>query len=169
MKAHDGMYIGGEWRPASGQDTIAVVNPADEQVIGHVPAGTAEDVDAAVRAARAAFPGWAATPPAERAERIAALRDVLAARKDEIAETVTAELGSPLPLSQAVHAGCSGAGRRFLRRTRRLLLLRGEARQFDGPAGARRRRRRDHTLELPAPPDRREGGPRAGHAAAPSS
>ncbi|MFE0085036.1 aldehyde dehydrogenase family protein, partial [[Kitasatospora] papulosa] len=55
MKAHDGMYIGGEWRPAAGPDAIAVVNPADEQVIGHVPAGTAEDVDAAVRAARGAF------------------------------------------------------------------------------------------------------------------
>ena len=37
MKAHDGMYIGGQWRPAAGPDTIAVVNPADEQVIGHVP------------------------------------------------------------------------------------------------------------------------------------
>ncbi|MFM9367899.1 aldehyde dehydrogenase family protein [Streptomyces sp. Da 82-17] len=105
MKAHDGMYIGGEWRPAAGPDTIAVVNPVDEQVIAHVPAGTAEDVDAAVRAARAALPGWAATPPAERAALIGALRDVLVARKDEIAETVTAELGSPLPFSQAVHAG----------------------------------------------------------------
>ncbi|MGP3771227.1 aldehyde dehydrogenase family protein [Streptomyces sp. SDT5-1] len=105
MKAHDGMYIDGAWRPAGGGDTIAVVNPADEQVIGHVPAGTAEDVDAAVRAARAAFPAWAATPPAERAARIAALRDVLVARKDEIAETVTAELGSPAPFSQTVHAG----------------------------------------------------------------
>ncbi|MEN8653070.1 aldehyde dehydrogenase family protein [Streptomyces sp. 21So2-11] len=105
MKAHDGMYIGGQWRPAAGQDTIAVVNPADEQVIGHVPAGTAEDVDAAVRAARDAFPGWAATPPAERAARIGALRDALVARKDEIAQTVTAELGSPLGFSQMVHAG----------------------------------------------------------------
>lgn len=105
MKAHDGMYIGGAWRPAAGTDTIAVVNPVDEQVIAHVPAGTAEDVDAAVRAARAALPGWAATPPAERAALIGALRDVLVARKDEIAETVTAELGSPLPFSQAVHAG----------------------------------------------------------------
>ncbi|MGW2280077.1 aldehyde dehydrogenase family protein [Streptomyces sp. NPDC001770] len=105
MKAHDGMYIGGAWRPAEGRDTIAVVNPADEQVIAHVPAGTAADVDAAVRAARAAFPGWAATPPAERAARLAALRDVLAARAGEIAETVTAELGSPLRLSQTVHAG----------------------------------------------------------------
>ncbi len=104
MKAHDGMYIDGEWRPAAGPDVIEVVNPVDEQVVGRVPAGTAEDVDAAVRAARAALPAWAATGPAERAARLAALRDVLAARKDEIAETVTAELGSPLKFSQAVHA-----------------------------------------------------------------
>ncbi|MFE6892945.1 aldehyde dehydrogenase family protein [Streptomyces sp. NPDC057694] len=105
MKAHEGMYIGGEWRAAAGSDTIAVVNPADETVIGHVPAGTVEDVDAAVRAAREAFPAWAATAPAERAAKIAALRDVLVARKDEVAETVTAELGAPLPFSQTVHAG----------------------------------------------------------------
>ncbi|WP_274556493.1 aldehyde dehydrogenase family protein [Streptomyces spiramyceticus] len=105
MKAHDGMYIGGQWRPAAGRDTITVVNPADEQIIGQVPAGNAEDVDTAVRAARDAFPGWAATAPAERAAKIAALRDVLVARKDEIAETVTAELGSPLGFSQMVHAG----------------------------------------------------------------
>ncbi|MBN0047190.1 aldehyde dehydrogenase family protein [Streptomyces actuosus] len=104
MKAHEGIYIDGAWRPAAGQDVIEVVNPVDEQVIGTVPAGTALDVDTAVRAARTAFPGWAATPPAERAARLAALRDVLVARKDEIAETVTAELGSPLPFSQAVHA-----------------------------------------------------------------
>ncbi|MFG2498853.1 aldehyde dehydrogenase family protein [Streptomyces sp. NPDC048441] len=105
MKAHDGMYIGGAWRPAVGTDTITVLNPADEQPIGQVPAGTAQDVDAAVRAAREAFPGWAATPPAERGALIGALRDQLVARKDEIAETVTAELGSPLPFSQMVHAG----------------------------------------------------------------
>lgn len=105
MKAHDGMYIGGAWRPAAGQDVIEVVNPVDEQVIGTVPAGTAEDVDAAVRAARAALTDWAATPPAERAAHLAALRDVLVTRADEIAETVTAELGSPLKFSQAVHAG----------------------------------------------------------------
>ncbi|MFF6805118.1 aldehyde dehydrogenase family protein [Streptomyces sp. NPDC012616] len=104
MKAHDGIYLDGAWRPAAGQDMIEVLDPVDEQVIGRVPAGGADDVDAAVRAARAALPGWAATPPAERAARLSALRDVLAARKDEIAETVTAELGSPLAFSQAVHA-----------------------------------------------------------------
>ncbi|MET7360185.1 aldehyde dehydrogenase family protein [Streptomyces sp. NPDC005562] len=105
MKAHDGMYIDGAWRPAAGTDTITVLNPADEEPVGRVPAGTAEDVDAAVRAARAALPGWAATPPAERAALIGALRDRLVARKDEIAETVTAELGAPLAFSEAVHAG----------------------------------------------------------------
>ncbi|GGS01578.1 aldehyde dehydrogenase [Streptomyces aureoverticillatus] len=105
MKAHDGMYIAGAWRPASTGDTIPVVNPADEEVIAHVPAGTAEDVDAAVRAARAALPAWSATPPAERAVKIGAVRDGLIARKDEIAATVTAELGAPLPFSEAVHAG----------------------------------------------------------------
>ncbi|MFI8292599.1 aldehyde dehydrogenase family protein [Streptomyces sp. ms191] len=105
MKAHDAMYIGGAWRAAASSDTIPVINPADEQVIGHVPAGTAEDVDTAVRAARAAFPGWAATAPAERAAGIAALRDALAARAEEIAATVTAELGAPPQLAAAVHTG----------------------------------------------------------------
>ncbi|MCP9998492.1 aldehyde dehydrogenase family protein [Streptomyces werraensis] len=105
MKAYDGMYIDGAWRPAAGPDVIEVVGPADEQVIASVPAGTVEDVDAAVRAARAALPAWAATPPAERAARLTALRDQLHARRDEIAATVTAELGAPEKLSQAVHAG----------------------------------------------------------------
>ncbi|CAM5384313.1 aldehyde dehydrogenase [Streptomyces avidinii] len=105
MKAHDGMYIGGEWRAAVGRERIEVFNPADEQLIASVPAGTEEDVDAAVRAARAAFPSWAATAPAERAALIGALRDVLVARKGEIAETITAELGSPLGFSEMVHVG----------------------------------------------------------------
>lgn len=105
MKAYDGMYIDGAWRPAAGPDVIEVVGPADEQVIATVPAGTVEDVDAAVRAARAALPAWAATPPAERAARLAALRDQLHARRDEIAATVTAELGAPEKLSRTVHAG----------------------------------------------------------------
>lgn len=105
MKAHDGMYIDGAWRPAAQADTIEVVNPADERVIARVPAGTALDVDAAVRAARAALPAWSATPPAERGAVIGALRDVLAARRDEIAETITAELGCPLAFSRKVQVG----------------------------------------------------------------
>ncbi|MEU8683650.1 aldehyde dehydrogenase family protein [Streptomyces sp. NPDC048611] len=105
MKQHDAMYIDGSWRPAEGSGTIEVVDPAGGQVIATVPAGSAQDVDAAVRAARAALPGWAATAPGERADRLAALRDQLAARAEEVAATITAELGSPLAFSTAVHAG----------------------------------------------------------------
>ncbi|MDJ1137875.1 aldehyde dehydrogenase family protein [Streptomyces iconiensis] len=104
MKAHDGMYIGGAWRAAAGTETIEVTNPADGTLLATVPAGGPEDVDAAVRAARAALPGWAATSPAERAARLGALRDILVDRREEIAATVTSELGSPLTLSQKVHA-----------------------------------------------------------------
>ena len=104
MKAHDGMFIDGAWRPAAGAETIEVRNPADGSLLATVPAGGAEEVDAAVRAARAALPGWAATPPAERAARLGALRDVLEARAGEIADLVTAELGSPVTLSRKVHA-----------------------------------------------------------------
>ncbi|GLF96188.1 aldehyde dehydrogenase family protein [Streptomyces yaizuensis] len=105
MDPHDGMYIDGRWRPATTEDTIEVVNPATEEIIARVPAGGAGDVDAAVAAARAALPGWAATPPAGRAARIAALRDVLDARADTIAATVTAELGALPDLARRVHAG----------------------------------------------------------------
>ncbi|MEU8542869.1 aldehyde dehydrogenase family protein [Streptomyces sp. NPDC048717] len=104
MKVHDAMYIGGEWRAPASPETIAVIDPWTEQVVAHVPAGTAEDVNAAVRAARAALPGWAATPPAERAARLTALRDALAARAEEIAATVTTELGAPPRLAAGVHA-----------------------------------------------------------------
>ncbi|MBW1599280.1 aldehyde dehydrogenase family protein [Streptomyces sp. JJ38] len=101
--AHDAHYIGGAWVPARG-DGIDVHNPATEEVIARVPAGGAPEVDAAVRAARAALPGWAATVPAERAARLAALTGALDARREEIATTVTAELGAPLSFSRAVHA-----------------------------------------------------------------
>lgn len=104
MQAHDGMFLDGRWQPAAGDGVIEVVDPADEQVIATVPAGTAADVDAAVGAARAAFPGWAATPPAERAARVGALSDALAARAEDVAATVTAELGAPLTFSRKVHA-----------------------------------------------------------------
>lgn len=104
MQAHDGMYIDGAWRPAAATEKLDVTNPADGSLLGTVPAGGAEDVAAAVRAARAAFPGWAATPPAERAALLGELHQALEARRAEIAETVTAELGSPLAFSQAVHA-----------------------------------------------------------------
>jgi aldehyde dehydrogenase (NAD+) len=104
MQAHDGLYIDGAWRPAAAAEKIEDIDPATGDLVGTVPAGGEEDVSAAVRAARAALPGWAATPPAERAALLGRLHDVLKERHQEIAETVTAELGSPLGFSKMVHA-----------------------------------------------------------------
>ncbi|WUL81076.1 aldehyde dehydrogenase family protein [Streptomyces sp. NBC_00343] len=99
-----GVYVGGVWRPVTDDaPTIRVTNPADEQVIAVVTAATEQDVDAAVTAARTALPGWAATPPAERAAHLASLESGLRARVRELAATITAELGAPLALSRMVH------------------------------------------------------------------
>jgi aldehyde dehydrogenase (NAD+) len=97
------IFVGGEWLTPSSTDVIEVVNPATEQVIGAVPAGSADDIDTAVGAARAAFDDWAATTPAERAGYLVAIRDGLAARADEAARLITSELGAPLTLANRLH------------------------------------------------------------------
>ncbi|WP_250027670.1 aldehyde dehydrogenase family protein [Paractinoplanes maris] len=96
------LYIGGEWVAPASTETIAVENPATEEVLGHVPAGTAADVDRAVAAARAAFDSWAGAPRAAVLDR---LHTALAARAGDIARTVGLELGAPLKIAKAVQAG----------------------------------------------------------------
>ncbi|BBC29039.1 hypothetical protein SGFS_003300 [Streptomyces graminofaciens] len=105
MLEHKNFYIDGAWCQASGDETTEVVNPATEQVIATVPAASAKDVDAAVAAARAALPGWSRTTPAERKAFLDRLHQGLVERADEIAATVTAEMGAPRQLSARVQAG----------------------------------------------------------------
>ena len=62
---HDKIYIDGAWVPSQGTSTIDVFDSTNGEVIGHIPDGNAADVDAAVKAAAAAFPGWAAKTSAE--------------------------------------------------------------------------------------------------------
>ncbi len=95
--------IGGDYVDGSG-DRIEVVNPATEQPIASVPAGTQEDVDAAVGAARAAFESWSATPVAERAAVVRRISEGIAERRDRIAATVTAEMGAPITFATKVQA-----------------------------------------------------------------
>jgi len=99
------LYLDGEWAAPASTETIPVENPATEEILGHVPAGTAADVDRAVAAARSAFEGWAATPMAERGAVLDRLHTALAARAGDIARTVGLELGSPLKVAKAVQAG----------------------------------------------------------------
>lgn len=99
------LYIGGRWVDPVGTDTIEVVDASTEEVMGHIPAGTAADVDAAVTAAKGAFDGWAATSPSDRAKYVQAIAEGIGARNAEIAEVITGEVGMPQFLSQLIQAG----------------------------------------------------------------
>ncbi len=89
-------YIGGRWVEAEGAETIDVVNPASGEVLGQVPLSSASQVDEAVRAARAAFPAWRATPPLERARACFDLKYLLDEAKDELAMLVTTDNGKAI-------------------------------------------------------------------------
>jgi aldehyde dehydrogenase (NAD+) len=105
MHAFEKFYINGEWVAPSGTGTIEVTNPTTEQVCGSVPSGDGADVDAAVAAAKAAFPAWAATPAAERSAFIGQLTAKLDENKEEIAALISEELGMPVGWSIAIQVG----------------------------------------------------------------
>ena len=97
-------YISGEWVAPLAPKTMDVINPATEEAIGRISLGSAADVDKAVAAARAAFETFGRTSPQAR---IALLERVIAAYKarlDEIAETISLEMGAPLWLAKAAQA-----------------------------------------------------------------
>jgi betaine-aldehyde dehydrogenase len=104
MLPTDRIYINGAWVASTGSGTIPVINPATEEVIATVPDGTAEDADRAVQAAAAAFEAWSQTPLEDRIAYVTAIADGLDARTQEIAETVTAELGMPISRSKGAQA-----------------------------------------------------------------
>ncbi len=105
MHEHDKIYIDGAWVPSQGSGTIDVYDSSNGEVFGRIPDGNAADVDAAVKAARAAFPGWSAKSPEERAKFCTRIAEGLGARMDEIATVVTREAGMPKWLSLMVQAG----------------------------------------------------------------
>jgi aldehyde dehydrogenase (NAD+) len=96
MQTKDTLYIGGEWVAPSSTNTIEVISPATEEVIARVPEAAEGDVDRAVEAAKAALAGpFPQLSPDERAEYITKLSQAIQARSQELAETITAEMGSP--------------------------------------------------------------------------
>ncbi|MER7400312.1 aldehyde dehydrogenase [Streptomyces sp. NPDC000151] len=94
---HGQLYIGGEWVDPAGRDTIEVVSPHTEQVIGRVPHASRADVDRAVTAARASFDSgvWADTPLADRIAVITRIKDAFAVRSEEFARLISAQNGTP--------------------------------------------------------------------------
>lgn len=105
MQIYDKLYINGQWVASTGSEHIDVINPFTEKPSGQVPAGTSEDVDKAVQAARAAFDGWSAMAPSERAAAVSMIAAKLEERKAHIGQTISNELGMPIKRAIAIQSG----------------------------------------------------------------
>jgi acyl-CoA reductase-like NAD-dependent aldehyde dehydrogenase len=105
MHARDRIYIDGQWVEASGRGVIEVIDPATEQCIGSVPVGSAADVDAAVAAARAAFPSWSQSSIEERQGYLNAISAAIGERGEELAQLITSEVGTPINYSRMAMVG----------------------------------------------------------------
>lgn len=92
----DGLFIGGEWRPAAEGRTLNVYDPATGATVKTIADASPEDGKAALDAAVDAFPAWAATPARERAEILRRAFDLLQERKEDFALLMTIEMGKPL-------------------------------------------------------------------------
>ena len=92
----DQLLIGGEWVAAASAERFDVTNPANGEIVGSMPDGAQEDVQAAIDAAAGALDGWKSLAAIERARILRRSADVLRERKDEIAAVMTAEQGKPL-------------------------------------------------------------------------
>ena len=105
MKTYEQFYINGEWEdPAEGLNTCDVLNTANEEVIGRIAMGSAADVDKAVIAAKDAFDTFSQTTVEERLALLGKIVEVYQSKYDEIAETISSEMGAPLTLSKAAQA-----------------------------------------------------------------
>ncbi len=105
MQVRDQLYINGQWTAPKGNKSIDVINASTEEVMGRIPEGSEDDVNAAVAAARAAFDGWAATPAAERAAFLQKIHEGLKARMEEIGKLIAGEVGMPVKLATMIQAG----------------------------------------------------------------
>ena len=105
MKSCKQFYINGEWvDPAEGTNSFEVINPANEEVIGEITLGSAQDVDNAVTAAQEAFKTFSTTSVEERLGLLGKIVEVYQSKYDEVAETISKEMGAPLSLSKAAQA-----------------------------------------------------------------
>ena len=96
-------YINGEWVDSTGSETIEVVNPATEKVIGKISSGTKEDVDRAVQAAKDAFPTFSKTSVDDRIKLLEDIADEYENRKEDLIKIITEELGAPITKSEKIH------------------------------------------------------------------
>ncbi|HSS31675.1 MAG TPA: CoA-acylating methylmalonate-semialdehyde dehydrogenase [Solirubrobacterales bacterium] len=94
-------YVGGAWVPSAATEHLDVTDPASGKVLARVPLSTTAELDVAVAAARAALPEWRAVSLIERGRRLFTLRDALSRRREDLARSVTAEMGKTIGDSRA--------------------------------------------------------------------
>ncbi|MEB2345409.1 MAG: aldehyde dehydrogenase family protein [Deltaproteobacteria bacterium] len=104
MKEHLQFYIGGRWVDPSEPRSLDVVNPATEEVVGRIAMGGAKDVDLAVAAAREAFESWSRTTKEERLALLQRIAAEYQKRYEELAQTISLEMGAPIWLARAAQA-----------------------------------------------------------------
>ena len=105
MNINENFYIDGEWvKPNNSSSTMDVINPATEEVVGRIALGDSTDVDRAVTAAARAFESYGETTAGERIELLEKIVATYKSRYDEIAETISSEMGAPLVLAQKAQA-----------------------------------------------------------------
>jgi len=105
MNNRDKFFIGGQWVAPSSKETIEVHNAGTGAVMGSVPAGGEQDINAAVAAARGALEGWSQTPVDERAAFLEKISAGLKARAEALAKLIAEEVGMPIKLSGRIQAG----------------------------------------------------------------
>ena len=105
MEVRDTFYVGGAWTPGAGAGVREVLDANTEEVFGKIPEGTTDDVERAIDVAVEAFGPWSATRAEERAGILSRISKGLAARREEIATTISHEVGTPLALSRTIQAG----------------------------------------------------------------
>ena len=96
MRTYEKFYINGQWVEPIGKGTSEVINPTTGEISARVPYGNAEDVDAAVSAAKNAFDAWSQTSAAERAEWLRKIAVEGEKRNADLVETIIDELGMPI-------------------------------------------------------------------------
>jgi aldehyde dehydrogenase (NAD+) len=121
-------YINGAWVNPAVADDHAVIDPSNEEPCAVISLGGEADTDAAVAAARAAFPGWMNTSPAARIARVEKLLEVYQSRSEDMARAISLEMGAPIDMSRQQQVG-AGLGHI------KSLIRAGKAYQFYAPLG----------------------------------
>ncbi|KAB2885356.1 MAG: aldehyde dehydrogenase family protein [Albidovulum sp.] len=99
-------YIGGAWVPPKVPRDCAVIDPSTEDPCAVISLGAEADADAAVAAAKAAFPSWAETAPADRRAVVVRILDQYERRKEDLAQAISMEMGAPIDMARDSQAPC---------------------------------------------------------------